>query len=196
MEGRVGAWCRRRHGRRELGCEDVLEVALRGDEVDVDRPVDVVHADPGDPALLSPRETRNAGDVVEEPGARGVEDDVALDRPLEVARAHQLTVRIAEPGPKLERVDTAVRRNVRQRGGEVRDERRALRPTDVLVANEGEIDVPHHPPAFGRVGETRVEIVRRLVHRDLEVRELVWPAGRGRHRRHDCCRRRSGRLSR
>ena len=176
--------------RSELRRKDVLEITLGRDEVDDDRAGWVVDHDSANPTLLPLREPFRSDDVPEETGTGRVEQEVTLDRLLEVACLDAVAVRVAQSLPQGEAVRPVVPRDLGERCREVGNELRAARSADVFVAEERKVDVPHHAPALGRVRKARIEIVGRLVHRDPEVRELVRRLGtrgargrRGRRRR-------------
>ena len=73
-------------------------------EMDQDRACRVVNDDAVDSALLPLREDLRPDDVAKEPGAGRVEQEVPLDRLLEVARFHRLAVRVAQAFAKGEAI--------------------------------------------------------------------------------------------
>ena len=178
----------RGHGRRELGREDVLEVSLSGGQVDRDLTGLVVRDDAADGALLRLPVLSRADDAAEEAHTRRVDLEVTLNGRLEVARLDGLAVGVLQPLAQRERVRLPVGRDLWQILCEIRNDRRAGRAADVLVAEQRQVDVPHHAPAFDRVRETRVEVVDTAVLRNSEDwerlaararRRGVAPAGRG-----------------
>ncbi len=189
-----GIRCRRagRHGRRELRGEHVREVGLGLFEMDRDRVGRVVDLDALDAALRRvPGIRLGPADVLEKSSAGRVELEVALDRRLEVAGHDWRPVGVLQPSAQREAVRHPVTRDARQRRREIRNEPRAGRSALVPVAEKREVHVPHDTPALRRVGEARVEVVGRLVHRDPELRELTRIRRNGRRRRscRRCCRR-------
>src|SRR5207248_4027618 len=129
--------------------------------------------DPGEVALLRLREGVRADDVPEEAHTRRVDLEVALDRRAEVARLHRRAVRVLEALAQRERVRLAVRRDLRQGLRQVRDDRRAVRAADVLVAEEGQVDVPHDRPTLDGVRQAGIEVVGAGVVGDAEVGERL-----------------------
>ncbi len=179
----------RRHEGSELGRQDVQEVAARLRQLDRDRARLVVRHDAADVTRLRVRrEGVGALDHREEPDARRVDLVVALDRVLEVARLDGRAVRVLEIRPQRELVRLPVRRDVRHVLGEIRHERGAVRPGNVLVPHQAEVDVPHDLPARDGVREGGVEVVR-CVPGDVEDGERLAGGRRGRAAR----RRRSAR---
>lgn len=137
----------------------VDEGAARGFELDGDLATRVVGFDPGDAFRVAFEEVFGADDGAVEGRSARFDLEEAFDRRFEVRGPDRRPVGVFKPVAQGQRVGLSVVADLRQALGESGDHFRALLAFGVRVGEQRDVRVVHRRPAFGRVGELRVEVV-------------------------------------